>query len=141
MENRGGRVSVGVMASIVTTRVEEMDLTVHTVEGKVTAAEVVDKIREFYHGGPITTNTMWDFSAADAGGVESREIRDIAVLVSRYGQKRKGGRTALVLSGDLEFGLGRMFSSFIEMEMEKEENPFEFRCFRNRAEAEAWLRN
>ena len=137
---KGGRVSVEVMASIVTARVEEMDLTVHTVEGRVTAAEVIDKIREFYHGGSITTNTMWDFTAADASRVESREIREIAVVVSRYGHKRKGGRTALVLPGDLEFGLGRMFSSFTEMEMEMEDNPFEFRCFRNRAEAESWLR-
>ncbi len=111
------------------------DLTIHRVEGQIMAEDVKCWIEEYYQGDAITMNTLWDFSRADVSRVQGDDIRDLARLVRQYAEVRRGGRTALVLAGDLEFGLGRMFSVFSAIE----EVPLEFACFRDNDSAEDWL--
>ncbi len=123
------------MKNIITTFVPDKDLTVHRAEGKVLAADIISKIDEYYSGNTVSKKVLWDFSGADASGIESDEVREIARLTRKYADIRKGGRTALVFSGDLEFGLGRMFTAFSRFE----ETPYEFGCFRSLEKAKEWL--
>jgi len=123
------------MEKIITVIDPVRDLTIHQVRGRVSAVEIIACLDDYYNGRKITRNTLWDFSETDLGGVSSADIRRILEVVGKYGKARQGGKTALVLIGELEYGLGRMFSSLGELE----NIPFAVSCFRERARAEEWL--
>lgn len=59
-------------------------------------------------------------------------IRERAKLLAEL-SPRLGRRLALVVERDVDFGLGRMFGSFVD------EAGLDVRVFRDAAEAEAWL--
>lgn len=111
------------------------DLTVFTVEGKLSADEVQKSISEFYDG-VVTLNVLWDLSGCDASGIQSSEIQDIAQVPRKdAGLSRPGGKTAIVATADIMFGLSRMYELLTQIT-----NPeFETRSFRTIAEAHRWL--
>ncbi len=74
----------------------------------------------------MTLNVLWDFSGADLTQIPSEEIIGIIGESKAYAHSRDGGRTAFVLTADVNFGLGRM----VEMASESMGMPFEFRRFR-----------
>jgi hypothetical protein len=67
-------------------------------------------------------------------GMSGDEVRRLAYHVT--GQRKTGGappKGALVLAGDLEYGLARMYETYLESD-------HDFRIFRDWAEAMEWLR-
>jgi hypothetical protein len=110
------------------------NLTTTTVSGVLDADGIVDTIRRFYDGEP-TDLVLWDLSRAEFDELSSEDVHRIARTTTMYADRRPQGRTALVFSEDVGFGLGRMFGSLQEVS----DSPVRHRSFRSLEEAMAWL--
>ena len=87
-----------------------LGLTRVVVVGTSTAAEVIDAIRGFY-AGETTRDVLWDLREATLDAMPSEDVRKIGATVLGFGSEREGGRTAIVASSDLAFGLSRMYEA------------------------------
>ena len=112
----------------------EKDLTIVTAEGAISADDLLDWGNSYYEGR-ITPLILWDVTKADLSGIQSDKLRKIAEIMSRISEARRGGKTAFVYDNPLEFGIGRMFQAYSEME----DMPFQVQSFRNFHEARKWL--
>ena len=122
------------MGTITATFDKEKDLTTVTVSGMVTA----DDLRDWgvrYYQGQTTALVLWDVTQADLSAVEGDQLREIAGVLKRISEVRRGGKTAFVYDKPLEYGIGRMFQSYSEME----NMPFEVQAFRSFDDAMEWL--
>ena len=114
----------------------ENDLATLTVTENISFDEIMALVEMFYD--QPTKNALWDLTAVSEINLTSEEIEQIA----SYQQRQKSairieGKTAIVASKDLIYGLGRMFQSLSEMNRV----PFAVMIFRTMEEAEAWLAN
>ena len=112
----------------------ERELTVFTVEGVVRADDVATAVETFYRNS-VTLNVLWDLSGADVSRIEGSDIEKIVHMSVPHGETRVGGKTAVVATEDLTFGLSRVY----EMLKEIEQLPFQTSVFRSLDEANAWL--
>jgi hypothetical protein len=118
------------------TRDEDQDLTTHDVTGLVSEEEMYDAIESFYKCDP-TALLLWDMSQADVSYITTDALQRFVRKSTQIGVRRHGGRTAVVASGNLQYGLARMSEVFAEMESA----PYGFRAFRSRQEALEWLKS
>lgn len=117
------------------TRIDfEKDLTVNSVSGEITAAEVRAKIVEYYEG-EVTGSILWDFSKAEIHDVTLEDVQELVELSNSYASRRIGGKTALVFSSASGFGLGRMF----DIQKSIVAQPVNHASFRSLADALEWL--
>ena len=122
------------MKKIIKKSDSENDMTVFTVIGKVTANELVAAISDFYEKS-VTLNILWDLTKSDLSEISSSDVELIVNLSVKYAEKRSSGKTAIVGSDDLTFGLSRMY----ELTKEMTELPFETQTFRDIGKAYKWL--
>jgi hypothetical protein len=113
---------------------KEKDLTVFVATGELTFADQIAAFKEFYEGDP-TKNELWDMRAITGNRISSDELRQVTFFTKQYSHKRTGGKTAMVMNSDLDYGLGRMSETFAETE----DLPWEIRIFRSMDEALAWM--
>lgn len=107
----------------------------YTVFGEFTAEQVSETIREYYAGSP-TYRVLWDFTAASFENIASTVPQQMAGVARQHSEVQvEGGMTALVFDSDVGFGLGRMFETFQDLQ----NAPVEYRTFRSRDDALAWL--
>ena len=121
---------------IKTIKKPEEDLTEHIVTGEVTDKEMFDCEREFYLSGP-TKHQLWDMTGSKLTKVTVDGMRQFIARSSRLGKARTGGRTAVLVKSQIQYGLGRMAEAFSEFES----LPFDLRLFRDRAKALDWLKS
>ena len=112
----------------------ENDLTIFTISGAVDAEQLANQIISFLKGEP-TQLVLWDITVGSLAAIPAKDLRTIVDLAAPFAHKRKGGRTAILCTTDLNFGLSRMFQSFAELM----QIPFEIRVFRDLDEAKGWL--
>lgn len=122
------------MAQIKSQTFVELNLTMHRVKGLLNGDEMRRAAAEFYNQ-TVTLNVLWEFIDLDTTQIPSEEIHQIIDEVRALTHSRVGGRTAFVVTNDLDFGLGRM----IEMVSEARDMPFEFRSFKSLEQAARWL--
>lgn len=120
--------------AIETTLDPDENLTVHVVIGFVSEEEMNGVLEDFYDGQP-TALFLWDMSQAELAHVTPEMLQKFVHRAAELGVSRRGGRTAVVAPGDLQFGLGRMSETFAEIES----TPFSFCVFRSRQDAMRWL--
>ncbi len=113
---------------------KDENLTIFTASGELTFSEQMDALRSFYDGEP-TPYVIWDFRQISGNRISSAELRNIIEFVKRHTQKRTTGRTALVTSSDLDFGLSRMGAIISDLEL----LPWTIRPFRDLDEALNWI--
>ena len=118
------------------TKNEDRDLTIHDVTGSVSEEEMYDALENFYKGEP-TTLLLWDMSQADVSQVTTETLQRFIRKSTQLGGSRQGGRTAVIASEDLQYGLARMSEVLTEIESA----PYSFRAFRSRQEALRWLKS
>ena len=104
------------MTDIKSKIISSKDLSVHTFVGKVTANVIADHIQKFYSSEKPTKNMIWDFTKAEGEDIPSDGIMKIAYERQKFDDFRKGGKTALVFSRNIEFGLGRMYEAYAKIE-------------------------
>jgi len=112
----------------------EKGITKHVATGDVVNDEMFEAQREFYETGP-TLLQFWDMAECSVTDITVGGMRTFIERASRKGQARKDGKTAVVVSSQLQYGLARMaeaFGEFVSL-------PFAFRVFKDRDEALAWL--
>jgi len=122
------------MASIKSLHNREKNLTFHKVNGLLMAGEFISASKSFYTEN-ITLNVLWDLTEVDLSKISTNEIMQIVREIRIYADARAGGKTALVFSTGLGFGLGRMIEAFSEIE----DMPIDIRSFKSLEKAEEWL--
>lgn len=118
------------------TKDKGQDLTVHVVTGPVSEAEMYDALTKLYKQEP-TMHLLWDMSKAEVGHVTTDTLRRFVRKAAQMGERRQGGRTAIIAPQDLQYGLARMSEFFAEMESA----PYNLRVFRSKEEALQWLKS
>ena len=68
---------------------------------------------QMYAGEP-TRLVLWDFSGADITPIDFPGVQEIAKLAVKYGRQRPGGKTAIVTSQQVAFGISRVYESLIQ---------------------------
>jgi hypothetical protein len=113
---------------------DDKQLTIHTVIGEASFEEGMSTLRQFWEGRP-TINVLWDFRKASLARVTAEETEETMNYIKRHSAKRSGGKTALVVSGELEYGLSRMSQAFGEIK----NLTLEIEVFRSYEDAIEWL--
>ena len=114
----------------------EGGVTIFTVMGAVSAKEIINMAIEDI-AAPQTRDAIWDFSRASSVKLSSLAVKKIADDLTTQPAHIEGRRVALVGSGAIQVGLGKMFRAFATLAG----LPHEYRVFRNRVRAEEWLRS
>jgi hypothetical protein len=114
------------------------NLTVYTLTGELNLDEIKNAIKSFWENHELTLKGLWDVRSAKLTNIESSDIERIAVFIGQYRhrfEERKGGKTAVVASSDLQYGLSRILGTLYEIE----NFPTQLRIFRIIDEAMEWL--
>ena len=112
-----------------------IDLTTFTCEEQIISQDIIDAMKHFYDGidGPPTKRVLWDLSRASTGNLSIEELDDIAQLRIENKVQMGKGKTAIVASTDLDFGMVRMFQA------KSTGTPRSLMVFRTLDEAREWL--
>lgn len=112
----------------------ENDITRHIASGEVSDEEMFAAQKEFYENGP-TRLQLWEMSECSVKDVTIGGMRTFIEKAAQLGKARENGRTAVIVSSQLQYGLARMAEAFGEFAS----LPFEFHAFKDRDTALAWL--
>jgi hypothetical protein len=112
----------------------EKDLTIHTASGELSADEILRKIRSYYEG-EVTRLLMWDLADADVRNLSASDVQEFVNLTNALTAPRAGGKTALVVSTTLAYGMSRMY----EISKDVSDDQIGHRTFRDRKAALEWL--
>ncbi|BBO76964.1 hypothetical protein DSCW_43810 [Desulfosarcina widdelii] len=113
---------------------ESHALTIFTVEGELTFEEQMNALKAFYSGDP-TANVLWDFRLMKGNRVSSQELEELFNFIKANRAKRLQGKTALVATSDLDFGLSRVSEAYSQIR----QLPWEMKAFRTMDEALEWI--
>jgi hypothetical protein len=122
------------MGQITSSLEADSDLTIVTVVGEVNAEQVANQIISFLTREP-TKLVLWDFTEGSLASLSSKDLQMIIQRGAQFADRRKGGRTAIACSREVDYGLSRMFQTFASLQ----HIPFEINVFRNLEEAVEWL--
>ncbi len=110
------------------------DLTILVVTGKVSSDEITDALRDFYKSG-FTLKLLLDFSNSEFSDLPSDQLPLIISVAKSYAHLREGGKTAIVMSSGVGFGIGRMYETLSEIE----QHPITHNICKSIDEAMDWL--
>lgn len=121
---------------------DSRNLTIFTLQGKVTADELEEAIEGYWTEGPITPYVLWkgDGEGVSISHITGDELRKVSSVVLRFRdltEQRRGGKTAIIAPADIDFGLSRIIEA-LHLNVTPE-LPYGFRVFRSEAEALAWI--
>lgn len=119
------------MAIITVKFIPDDDLTIFTVDGDLSVEDILKFSSEY-----ATKNVLWDATNGSVRNIHTDDFRRIAVEMKKQTHKRAGGKTALVGSLDVDFGLSRMYEAFAGLE----KIPITYGAFRNYNDAMNWLK-
>ena len=114
------------------------NLIIYTLTGELTIDDIQNKIKSFWEAHDLTLNTLWDARNAKLTNLKSSDMERITALISQYRhrfEERRGGKSAVVASSDLQYGLSRILGTLYEIEA----FPTQLKIFRIMDEAFQWL--
>jgi hypothetical protein len=121
--------------AVVKTKIDSSaSLTLHTVNGVITTAEILNVVDDYYKG-TITKLILWNFFESDVNQISVEDVRMLARLTKKYCKSRPGGKTALVFGRSVDYGVGRMFQILSGMS----DDNVEFMPFSDMSSALEWL--
>jgi len=122
------------MAKIETVVDFQNDLSVFTVNGELIADEIVERVEEFYTKHP-TKLVLWIMDNVNLSAITNTGIERIIRTTKKHTGKRKEGKTAIVGSKDVEYGLARVYEAYTGFE----NLPYEYKVFKEVNKAKEWL--
>jgi len=122
------------MARIETIIDSQNNLSVFTVNGALIADEIIERVEEYYTRHP-TKLVLWIMGEVDLTAITSSGIERIIQIAKKHTGKRQEGKTAIVGSKDIDYGLARMYEAYTGIE----NLPYEYKIFRDVDEAKEWL--
>ena len=112
----------------------EKRLTVFKCNDGVIIEDLVGELIHFYQSSP-TPFLLIDLTNAHIMGASTDNVRRYVEFVKNMGSIRSGGRTAIIVSSDLAYGLSRSFQIFSDIYS----LGYETEVFRSVGEAMTWL--
>ena len=112
----------------------DKQLSTHTVLGEVSFEDGMTTLKQFWENRP-TMNVLWDYRKGSLARVSSVDLERMVDYVTVHSEKRAGGKTAIVVSRDLEYGLLRVLGTLREIR----KIPLQSEVFRSMEEAIEWL--
>lgn len=126
---------IGEITVPITTKADRnSQLTIHTVTGEPSHQEIMDVFTSFYDKHP-TKNSLWDIRSASLIRLSNQDIQFFVDYSLWHGEVRAGGKTAFIVSKDLDYGMLRMVKAFGEYA----DFPFSTKVFRSMDEAIKWF--
>ena len=111
-----------------------LSLTISVAKGMITLDDILNWISNYY-SGTVTQLVLWDLTEADLSEITITELKEVAATVKKRYYLRRGGKTAIVSKGGIEYGIGRVLQDFAK----KEGVEIEYMCFRDMLKAKEWL--
>lgn len=126
---------IGEITVPITTKTDlDSQLTIHTVTGEPSYEEIMDVLTAFYEKQP-TKNSLWDIRCASLVRLSNEDVQFLIDYSLWHGEVRAGGKTAFVISDNLDYGMFRMVKAYGEYAG----FPFNIREFHTMDEAIKWL--
>jgi len=113
------------------------NLIIYTLTGEPTLDDIRSKIKSFWEAHALALNALWDVRQAKLTDLKSSD-GSITALIGQYThrfEERKGGKSAVVASSDLQYGLSRILGALYEIK----DFPTQLKIFRIMDEAFEWL--
>ncbi|MBD3670140.1 MAG: hypothetical protein HUJ29_05140 [Gammaproteobacteria bacterium] len=124
------------MSQISTQVQPDEQLTTLTAHGKVDIEMIIDAMKDIYeHSTPPTRYMLWDFSHADLSSVYGSDLKRLNKITMQFAHLRPDGKTAIVSTNDLGYGIGRQYSIIGRLN----ELPLIIDSFRSVDDAIEWL--
>ena len=114
------------------------NLTIYTLTGELTVDDIQNAIKSFYKAPELTLKGLWDARSAKLTDLKSSDMESIAVFIGQFRnrfEERKGGKSAVVASSDLQYGLSRILGTLYDIE----DFPTQLKIFRIMDGAMEWL--
>lgn len=114
------------------------NLVIYTLTGELTLDDIQSTIKSFWEAHELTLNALWDARRAKLTNLESSDMESITALIGQYThrfEEREGGKSAVVASSDLQYGLSRILGTLYEIK----DFPTKLQTFRQMDEAMEWL--
>jgi hypothetical protein len=112
------------------------NLTVFTLSGQVSFAELTDALGRYGEEGP-TMNELYDIRELQGRRLSKAEIERLVGYVNRYAHRRRTiSKTAIVIKEDIDFGISRMIAMLSEGSV-----PYRIDVFRSMEKAMEWLKD
>jgi len=114
------------------------NLVIYTLTGELTLDDIQSTIKSFWEAQELTLNALWDARRAKLTNLESSDMESITAFIGQYThrfEERKGGKSAVVASSDLQYGLSRILGTLYEIK----DFPTKLQTFRQMDEAMEWL--
>lgn len=122
------------MATITRELLPDKDITLFTIEGSASMEEMLDTVRSI-PPEQTTRHVIWDASRGTVATIGTEALRHITRFLKTGHGMRPGGMTALVGPDDMNFGIGRMFQAYAELER----LAVRYKTFRTLDAAIAWI--
>lgn len=112
------------------------DIVFVTAVDAITFTEMMEMLAHIYQGAsPL--RILWDFREGTAVNLKYDHLVAMADYVSKFSEKRKRGKTALVILRDVDYGIFRTLATFKDIK----EIPFILQAFHDYDEALRWLKS
>lgn len=112
----------------------EAKLTVYAATGAMTVDDVSNTITACLTENP-TLLVIWDIREAFFSGVTGDDLRRVVIRARPLAESRAGGKTAIVCSRGVDYGLARLFQIYVELY----EAPIDIQVFDSMDAATEWL--
>ena len=118
---------------------KNLDVAIYTIRGALTYSEFRSAVVDYYKG-KLTKYTVWDFSESNlAEFITGIEAWDLASLVSRLSKARPGCYDLLIFSGTLQYGIARMYVTFLNI-IEHDSPKPKTMLFSEKSQSMDWIR-
>jgi len=112
----------------------EKDLTIYKVNGGLSAGELLRLNNELLTG-QSTEKIIFDFMNGSLKNISPEVFKQEIIGSKSRTEKRKEIKLAIIAKKDIDFGMGRMYAAYIEME----DIGVNISVFRTQSEALNWL--
>jgi len=112
----------------------EKGLAIYKVNGELSAGELL-RLNNKLLTGQSTEKIVFDFMNGSLKNISPEVFKQEIIGSKSRTEKRKEIKVAIIANKDIDFGLGRMYAAYIEME----DIGVNISVFRTRSEALKWL--
>ena len=98
---------------------QQNNVTIFVVSGQVAPEDIIEFMNSRYdEDKPISNDVIWNLDDAKMSNRKTEDIHKLAEFLKDFDKwgSRKGGRTAYVASDDLNYGLLKMYASYVQDE-------------------------
>ena len=121
--------------AIVDRRIDaEKDLIIYNVNGELSNEELLRLNNELFMG-QSTEKIIFDFRNGSLKNISTGVFKQKIISSKSRTEKRKEIKVAIIAKKDIDFGMGRMYAAYVEME----DIGVTISVFRTQSEALQWL--